>query len=548
MICRQARMFLIVGASLPLLISIPGIADAQPSKADQKCINSVNKNAAKIVKVQGKDICACVKNGAKGKLGAQTIEQCLTADSKGKVAKAKSQLDDKIGKDCASYPLDPNGFAPVDPTDPNFIKARSMEKDISLIHWIFGSDLDSVIVKEADTTTPDAKNVSKCQQAVAKQAKKCQDTKLKQFLACKKDGMKGKTPPGQISSSEDLERLCLQADPNDPTTGQADPKGKISKACDDKLAGTIQKKCADKSVDLSVAFPGFDPNAGTLKDFVDFMVECEVCLYWNAIDSLDRDCDLFDDGLANGSCGEELPPSLCGDTFPACDGDCPPGDECTDTGGACTCEPVPPPACGDTFPACDGDCPPGDVCTDVGGSCACLTPPPPACGDTFPLCDGDCPPSETCTDLGGFCACLPPLPPCGGSAPPMCDGDCPPGASCVDTGAGCTCIPGGGVSGPCSCGAPCLYDCGPFGGVITGFCVVDLVSPAGACFCSALCPGLPPSCPGPVCTSAPCPVHCPGGGTVSGTCSFFASSPPAPEEGCLCSNFPGFGPGGPPCP
>ena len=303
---RQAHTFLTLGALATVLAFSPMMAVAQtPSKPDQKCINTVNKNAAKIASAQGKNICACIKEGAEGRVTIQligTIDRCITVDRRGNVRKAKAKLDEKIGKDCASYPEDPSGFAPVDPTDPNFIKARSMEKDLSLIHGIFGTDLHSVIVREGDPNTPNAKSTSKCQQAVAKQAKKCQDKKLKQFLACKKDGMKGKTPPGQISSSEDLERLCLQSDPNDPTTGQGDPKGKIAKACDTKLQDKIQKKCLDKSVDLSVAFPGFDPNSGTLKDFVEGMVECEVCLFLNAIDGLARDCDLFDDGLANRSC------------------------------------------------------------------------------------------------------------------------------------------------------------------------------------------------------------------------------------------------------
>ena len=40
----------------------------------------------------------------------------------------------------------------------------------------------------------------------------------------------------------------------------------------------------------------------SLKDFVDFMVECEVCRFLNDIDGTNRNCDLFDDGVANGSC------------------------------------------------------------------------------------------------------------------------------------------------------------------------------------------------------------------------------------------------------
>ena len=68
-----------------------------PPKSDQKCINSINKNATKIVKAQGKDICSCIKDGAKGKLTG-TIDECITSDPKGKVAKAETKLDEKIAK------------------------------------------------------------------------------------------------------------------------------------------------------------------------------------------------------------------------------------------------------------------------------------------------------------------------------------------------------------------------------------------------------------------------------------------------------------------
>ncbi|MEE8147555.1 MAG: hypothetical protein V3T24_08130, partial [Longimicrobiales bacterium] len=113
-----------------------------------------------------------------------------------------------------------------------------------------------------------------------------------------------KVPPGQIDRAEDLSELCLMQDPNDPTTGQPDAKSKIVKACVEKLLQKIDKKCA--GVDLALAFPGFDPN-DSLQAHVDARVECEVCQAINAADGLTRACDLFDDGVANESCGGVLP-------------------------------------------------------------------------------------------------------------------------------------------------------------------------------------------------------------------------------------------------
>ncbi len=74
-------------ASLLALFLLPGLASAQIiPKADQKCVNSINKGAAKVAKAQAGDNNACVKNYSKGKIPSAAA--CVTSDPKGKVAKA----------------------------------------------------------------------------------------------------------------------------------------------------------------------------------------------------------------------------------------------------------------------------------------------------------------------------------------------------------------------------------------------------------------------------------------------------------------------------
>jgi hypothetical protein len=252
-----------------------------PSKEKQRCINELNKNFAKVAKAQGKDVCKCIQDGSKGKLSGQTIEACITADNHGKVAKAKEKT---LTKATAKCPVPPDFGA----TDPNTVNQVAVGKELALIHAIFGSDLDAAIIdQEID------KDGGKCQVAVAKAVQKCQDTKLKEFNRCKKDGLKGKAgPPGAdlpFDDATDL-RLCMGHD----------LKGKILKACDTKLGEKISKSCAGKLDVLPGC--GAPATAGDLRGCLDRLVRCEVCRGLNAVDDLVRDCDTFDDDMANASC------------------------------------------------------------------------------------------------------------------------------------------------------------------------------------------------------------------------------------------------------
>jgi len=232
---------------------------------EQSCINELNKGLASVAKAQGKEICGCIKDGSKGKLGAQTIEECMTADGKGKVSKAKNKARTKATGKCSGPPS-------FGPTDPNTMNAVAVAKELILVHQIFGTDLDLAVLDQA-VDEPGGK----CQVDVAKATKKCQDTRLKEYNKCKKDGLKS----GSITGPSGLE-ACLGDD----------PKGKIAKACDAKLAAKIGKKCAGK---LDV-FPGCnDPtppaSSQDLATCLDQLVECEVCEALKLADDLSLFCE-----------------------------------------------------------------------------------------------------------------------------------------------------------------------------------------------------------------------------------------------------------------
>jgi cysteine-rich repeat protein len=253
---------------------------AEPlDKAQQKCVNSINKGAAKVAKAQGGNNSACIKSGGKGKLTG-TIEQCIVPGPKGKVQKAIAKI--KVG-DC---PLPPPW--PAIDTNATSIGDKMITKELDLIHAIFGTDLDESIVLAVND-----KNGAGCQSALAKAVQKCQDTKLEVFNACKKNRLKGKNT-SQAAGAGELEDKCLGTGSN----GIPDGKGKIANRCVTKINGAISKKCGTSDTDA--LFPGC---AGEpLQPCLDQKVECAVCKALNALDGLARDCDEFDDGALNESC------------------------------------------------------------------------------------------------------------------------------------------------------------------------------------------------------------------------------------------------------
>jgi hypothetical protein len=269
------------------------LAPATQEKQQQKCIVTLNKNFAKVAKTQGKESNACIKNESKEKLGAQTLEQCLTADLKQKVADAKAKTVSKAAKDC-----DPNDPPDFGATDADTVNQAAVEKELALIHAIFGTDLDGVIVKQAIE-----KDDAKCQVAIAKAVQKCQDTKLKEFNKCKKNGLKGQTDP-----------LKVPVDPNDPPPFNEDNdiadcmgfdgKGQVDKACNTKLLDTLQGKC--DGITIATLLPGECSAAAdlpALRECLDRLVACAMCQGLEQADALPVDCDDVDDGVENDSCG-----------------------------------------------------------------------------------------------------------------------------------------------------------------------------------------------------------------------------------------------------
>jgi cysteine-rich repeat protein len=277
------------------------------SPDQEKCIAGLNKALVSVAKAQDKAISKCIKAYADDKLG-QPIEDCLTSDPSGRVAKAKAKTN---VTEIASCIANPPGFGARDADTVNEVAVR---KEIELIDDLFGSDLDAVIFKKSDN-----KDASKCQQAVEKAMQKCTQAKLKEFAKCKKIGLK----EASITDAASLRSACVGVD----------PKGKIAKACNTvngRVRVQIIKRCVHAGVDLAQLFPGCNINdERELAVCIERLTECHVCLALAEADDFGPAiCDLVDDGSENSSCGDLEPADIganCGPGPHWVDGPCDPG-------------------------------------------------------------------------------------------------------------------------------------------------------------------------------------------------------------------------------
>jgi hypothetical protein len=262
----------------------PSGALAQLPPEQQACISRVNKAGTKVAAAQGKVNSTCLKNALKGR--DPDPQECLTSDRKGRVLKATTKTFDEEGKWCAFPPS--FGFAGADA-----VNQATISQEVALIADIFGSDLGSAVtVRPPDSAHPASGGPQgKCQASLLKAYDKLVAAKLKAFNSCKRAELKAGVADGGA-----LQDACMGTG----GSGIPDLGGKIEKAFS-KLFGTLGK-CVAKGVDLDQAFPGRCVGAPDFAQCVDARVECRVCLMLNAMDDINADCDVFDDGVSNFTC------------------------------------------------------------------------------------------------------------------------------------------------------------------------------------------------------------------------------------------------------
>ncbi len=262
-----ATVSAIVSAGVCML-AIAALCHAEiQSKGQQKCMTTLSNDAAQVSKVQQKLQSRCMKRKAADKLGV-TVDQCIGADEKGKLADAQAKTVRDYGRHCVVAPDFGAGVAAT-------VNTVASTETLALLADALSTPIGPAVSSVA----------FRCRQLVLKALDKVLAAKMKVFGICQKKAL------ATATSETDLRRCLLDVDLSK----------KVIKAVA-KLNKARAKAC--QAVDLAVAFGG-DCAAKTGAAFDDCLkrsAECRACLLLTTINGLIINCDGFDDGFANSSC------------------------------------------------------------------------------------------------------------------------------------------------------------------------------------------------------------------------------------------------------
>jgi len=238
-------------------------------KDEQKCVNGAGKAGLSVAKAQAKLNASCIKQVVNGE--SSDPQACVLTDSAGKVAGKKRKTIDLAAERCVPAPA--FGF-----TTATAINTAAQDAALGLLTDLFGSNLNSAIVSNEVG--------AKCQSAALKATQKLFALNDSLFLSCQKAILAGDPTP--IVSLPELgacfDSLAINAKRLKTTS-------KLGKAIADKCGASV-----------ATLLPGNCGAAINPAYCLATRVGCRTCQVVNATTDLGRDCDLFDDFIANGSC------------------------------------------------------------------------------------------------------------------------------------------------------------------------------------------------------------------------------------------------------
>jgi len=236
------------------------------------CTDTVLRDFVRLSKRQGKELRRCLGAAAKRTLTG-SLDACINEDPGGGIARTRTQNIDRAMGVCTEAALD---FGPRSVASATAVAVSSQSA-------LLAATLGPAASEDAATALG-GKLTARCRAAVHASLEKCRRTKLQDFRRCVRDGIRD----GIITDETGIAQCADQA---------------ASLDCNPARLERRMTRCQDRGVNLVTAFPGCDESAPTLAgQCAQRQLECQVCLALNRVGFVDRDCDVVDDGLDNGSC------------------------------------------------------------------------------------------------------------------------------------------------------------------------------------------------------------------------------------------------------
>ncbi|MFP6663751.1 MAG: hypothetical protein VCC00_06095 [Deltaproteobacteria bacterium] len=301
--------------SLFALVAIILLATAAGAASDEeRCLSALRKGYAKVAGMQAKETGRCIALAAKGTLGfPPELAECSAGDLRGKVGFMTAKARGMEVAACRSGGLPAYGVPDLGNEDWNptggvsFSALTSEAAQVlgqDVLATLLGDDPDaSVVLRRAvDAETPEGRVdaiVAKCQGKMIATAQKCVAAKLSSFDKCARGGG---------GDADSLVVNCMSG----PGGGQPDSSGALMRRCEAKIEKMSDRLCVQRGVDLVSTFPGVADCTGGPVPWaacLDERLDCVTCESILAATALGLDCDLFDDGVANESCGPTPAPT-----------------------------------------------------------------------------------------------------------------------------------------------------------------------------------------------------------------------------------------------
>ena len=244
----------------------------------------MNKDGERVNRVQLKESERCLRDFQKGKLAPMTFDDCVTADRKNNVQKAKQNTIDRESRKCGSLDVPP----PFAYTSAVTVNAAAVDGALALTYEIFGGPpvLDANLVTNADD-----KDTAKCQTEMLKRANKVEKAALKEINKAKRPALKDETVTSAAALEEKLQAVLSS-------------NKRIDKI-EATLLKMVDRKCGGLDAAPNTIFGGSCGEGTSLLEVEECVIaaaRCGACLKINAFDGLNLDCDLADDHDHNWSC------------------------------------------------------------------------------------------------------------------------------------------------------------------------------------------------------------------------------------------------------